>query len=96
MPRSRVHAQAAVGGSLVVDANIDAVPEIYISTDVETDGPIPGPHSMLSFASAAYTADKRLVTPQLALLVPDVALGLERGALRLYEAEPMSSWCFHD
>lgn len=35
--------------------------EIYISTDVETDGPIPGPHSMLSFASAAYRADKRLV-----------------------------------
>jgi hypothetical protein len=28
--------------------------EIYISTDVETDGPIPGPNSMLSFASAAY------------------------------------------
>lgn len=35
--------------------------EIYISTDVETDGPIPGPHSMLSLGSAAYTADKRLV-----------------------------------
>jgi hypothetical protein len=35
--------------------------EIYVSTDVETDGPIPGPHSLLSFASAAYTADKRLV-----------------------------------
>lgn len=35
--------------------------EIYVSTDVETDGPIPGPHSMLSFASAAYTADKALV-----------------------------------
>lgn len=35
--------------------------EIYISTDVETDGPIPGPHSMLSFGSAAYTADKQLV-----------------------------------
>src|SRR5256885_16227163 len=34
--------------------------EIYLSTDVETDGPIPGPHSMLSFASAAYTADKVL------------------------------------
>lgn len=34
--------------------------EIYISTDVETDGPIPGPHSMLSFGSAAYTADKEL------------------------------------
>lgn len=35
--------------------------EIYVSTDVETDGPIPGPHSMLSFASAAYRPDKTLV-----------------------------------
>ncbi|HEV3004249.1 MAG TPA: hypothetical protein VGX78_07290 [Pirellulales bacterium] len=34
--------------------------EVYISTDVETDGPIPGTHSMLSFASAAYLADKSL------------------------------------
>ena len=40
---------------------ITAVVEIYVSTDVEADGPIPGPHSMLSFASAAYTADKTLV-----------------------------------
>ncbi len=37
------------------------VAEIYVSTDVETDGPIPGPHSMLSFASAAYRPDKSLV-----------------------------------
>lgn len=36
-------------------------PEIYVSTDVEADGPIPGPHSMLSFASAAYLADKTLL-----------------------------------
>jgi hypothetical protein len=35
--------------------------EIYVSTDVESDGPIPGPHSMLSFASAAYLPDKTLV-----------------------------------
>lgn len=35
--------------------------EIYVSTDIEADGPIPGPHSMLSFASAAYTAEKDLV-----------------------------------
>ncbi|MBM4431967.1 MAG: exonuclease [Chloroflexi bacterium] len=35
--------------------------EIYVSTDVEADGPIPGPHSMLSFASAAFLADKTLV-----------------------------------
>ena len=36
-------------------------PEIYVSTDIEADGPIPGPHSMLSFASAAYRSDKTLV-----------------------------------
>jgi hypothetical protein len=36
------------------------MPEIYVSTDVETDGPIPGAHSMLSFASAAFLADKTL------------------------------------
>lgn len=29
--------------------------EVYVSTDVEADGPIPGPHSMLSFASAAFS-----------------------------------------
>jgi hypothetical protein len=37
------------------------VAEIYVSTDIEADGPIPGPHSMLSFASAAFTPDKELV-----------------------------------
>ena len=35
--------------------------EVYVSTDVEADGPIPGPHSMLSFGSAAYLPDKKLV-----------------------------------
>jgi hypothetical protein len=37
------------------------VSEIYVSTDVEVDGPIPGPHSMLSLGSAAFRADKTLV-----------------------------------
>ena len=36
--------------------------EIFVSTDVETDGPIPGPHSMLSLGSAAFLADKTLVS----------------------------------
>jgi hypothetical protein len=35
--------------------------EIYVSTDVETDGPCPGLNSMLSLASAAYLADKTLL-----------------------------------
>ena len=36
--------------------------EIYVSTDIEADGPIPGPHSMLSLGSAAYLSDKTLVS----------------------------------
>jgi len=39
----------------------DTRPEIFVSTDVETDGPIPGPHSMLSFASVAMLADKTVL-----------------------------------
>jgi hypothetical protein len=31
--------------------------EIYVSTDIEADGPIPGPYSMLSLGSAAFRAD---------------------------------------
>jgi DNA polymerase III alpha subunit (gram-positive type) len=35
--------------------------EIYVSTDVETDGPIPGLNSMLSLGSAAYLPGKTLI-----------------------------------
>lgn len=41
---------------------MEIMKEIYVSTDVETDGPIPGVNSMLSFGSAAYLADKTLVS----------------------------------
>lgn len=37
------------------------VREVFVSTDVEADGPIPGMYSMLSFASAAYLPDKTLI-----------------------------------
>ena len=47
--------------------------EIYVSTDIEADGPIPGPHSMLSLGSAAFQADgTRLATFSANLeLLPD-------------------------
>jgi len=35
--------------------------EVYISTDIESDGPIPGPNSMLSLGSAAYLPDGKRV-----------------------------------
>lgn len=31
--------------------------EVYVSTDIESDGPIPGANSMLSFGSAAFLPD---------------------------------------
>lgn len=34
--------------------------EIYISVDIESDGPIPGPNSMLSLGAAAYSLPKKL------------------------------------
>src|SRR5437773_3108277 len=36
--------------------------EIYVSTDVETDGPVAGKHSILSIGSAAYTAEKEMLS----------------------------------
>ena len=36
--------------------------EIYVSTDVEADGKLPGLSSMLSFASAAYDIEKNIVS----------------------------------
>jgi hypothetical protein len=35
--------------------------EIYVSTDIEADGPVPGLNSLLSFGSAAFLADKTLM-----------------------------------
>lgn len=35
--------------------------ELYLSTDIEADGPCPGLNSMLSFGTAVYTADKELL-----------------------------------
>lgn len=42
--------------------------EIYLGTDVETDGHIPGPHSMLSLGSVANLTDKTLLSTNLELL----------------------------
>lgn len=53
--------------------------EIYISTDVEADGPVPGLNSMLSFGSAAYTENKILLSTFEANLecLPDANPNLE-------------------
>jgi hypothetical protein len=35
--------------------------EIYISVDIEADGPIPGPNSMLQLGACAFTADGQIL-----------------------------------
>lgn len=35
-------------------------PETYVSVDIEADGPIPGPHSMLSLGAAAFADEGTL------------------------------------
>lgn len=44
--------------------------ELYFSGDVETDGPIPGMYSMLSFGVACYDLDKNLLGTYEANLLP--------------------------
>ena len=36
--------------------------QLYVTTHTHTDGPIPGPHSLLTLASAAYSADGALIS----------------------------------
>jgi len=62
--------------------------ETYISTDVETDGPIPGPHSMLSFASAAY----RIHADSIHSIVDTFTANLETLPGAEGDADTMSFW----
>jgi hypothetical protein len=62
--------------------------EIYVSTDVETDGPIPGPHSMLSFGSAAYLADKTLVSTFSANLETLPGASGDPGTMEWWRSQP--------
>jgi hypothetical protein len=65
--------------------------EIYVSTDIEADGPVPGLHSMLSFASAAFTADGKLLDTFSANLttLPDATAHPE--TMRWWQTQP-AAW----
>ncbi|HEX8284780.1 MAG TPA: 3'-5' exoribonuclease [Pyrinomonadaceae bacterium] len=54
---TRRRAAATASGPRARDDEEGIDLEIYVSTDVETDGPIPGVYSMLSIGSAAYLPD---------------------------------------
>ncbi len=62
--------------------------EMYISTDIEADGPIPGPNSMLSFGSAAYTAEKKLVSTFTANLCTLPGAEADPKTMKWWETQP--------
>lgn len=66
-------------------------PEIYVSTDVESDGPIPGVNSMLSFGSAAYLADKTLVSTFTANLTTLPEAVADAGTTAWWQTQP-AAW----
>ncbi len=62
--------------------------EIYVSTDVETDGPIPGPNSMLSIGSAAFTEEGDLISTFSANLCPLVGSNPDPDTARWWLSQP--------
>lgn len=64
--------------------------EIYVSTDVEADGPIPGVNSLLSFASAAYGADKTLLGTFTANLEPLPGATADPKTMAWWATEPVA------
>jgi hypothetical protein len=62
--------------------------EIYVSTDIEADGPIPGPNSMLSFGSAAFRADKTLLATFTANLTTLPGAQGERKTMDWWQTQP--------
>jgi len=68
--------------------------EIYFSTDIEADGPIPGKYSMLSFGSAAFTADGKMIDTYSANLevLPDAKQDL--GTMEWWKGQP-EAWAAH-
>jgi DNA polymerase III alpha subunit (gram-positive type) len=58
--------------------------DIYVSTDIEADGEVPGRNSMLSIGSAAYKADK--------ILIDTFSINLEELPEAEANAETMRWW----
>jgi hypothetical protein len=48
-------------GTFIANEFQQPTPELYVSCDIEADGPCPGLFSMLSFGLAAFTVEKELV-----------------------------------
>jgi hypothetical protein len=68
--------------------------ELYVSTDVETDGPIPGKYSMLSFGSAAFTDKGKLIGTYSANLETLPGAIQDLGTMEWWKTQP-EAWAAH-
>lgn len=62
--------------------------EVFVSTDVETDGPIPGEYSMLSLGSAAFSERGHLVDVFQANLRPLEGARQDPDTMRWWAGQP--------
>lgn len=68
--------------------------EIFVSTDVETDGPIPGEYSMLSFGSAALKPDKEIIATFSANLYLLAGARQDESTMEWWKSQPLA-WQAH-
>lgn len=66
------------------------MPHIYIVTDCEFDGPIPGSHSMLSFASVAVSETGQMLGEFEAVLQPLEGAGRDPVTTAFWQAHPQA------
>lgn len=62
--------------------------DVYVSVDVETDGPIPGPHSMLSLGAAAFRKDQGVIATFSQNLVPLDGASPDPDTARWWASQP--------
>lgn len=62
--------------------------ELYVSTDIETNGPVAGKHAILSIGSAAFTADKQLLTTFSANLEAPLDTAPDEHTMRWWATQP--------
>lgn len=72
------------------------MPEIYVSTDIEADGPVPDLYSMLSFASAAFDADGKLLDTFAANLETLPGAGQHPDTMRWWQTQPEAWKACHE
>lgn len=62
--------------------------EIYVSVDIEADGPIPGDYSMLSLGSAAYDNDENLLSTFTVNIAPLEGAKQHADTMEFWKANP--------